>query len=379
LPRAARPSSCRSVADRQSDISPANLQVRARVCSRAREAEGYNRGVSAQQKTQAHDYYSVLNVTPTATPLEIRRAFRELARRLHPDVNPAADAAERFAAIARAYDTLSDPERRRAYDLSRSRPAGPSSRAEWKGPSMAQMARHDLHGERRPDPAVPADPAVRGLDIWQTVQLTLREAAFGTDKSIEIPRHETCVQCRGSGAAPGAAVRQCGRCHGTGRGPQRGTACPRCRGSGNLPTVPCALCGGRGRIDVVEPFSLRFPSALEDGEVIRIKNQGQPGPNGGPRGDLHLRIEVLPDPVLRRRGAEVYASVQVSPDQAREGMQIDVPTLHGEAHLKLPRDTADGATFTLKGQGLRLKGKWRRGDQHVTVHVAAQPAAAPAT
>jgi molecular chaperone DnaJ len=180
--------------------------------------------VSAQPKTELQDYYSLLNVAPNATPLEIRRAFRALARRLHPDVNPAPDAAERFAAIARAHDTLSDPERRRAYDLARSRPDGSASRAEWTGPSMAQMARHDLHGEPRADPGVATDPAVRGLDIWQTVQLTLREAAFGTDKTVEIPRHEICVQCRGSGAAPGAAVRQCGRCHGTGRGTQRGSA-----------------------------------------------------------------------------------------------------------------------------------------------------------
>jgi molecular chaperone DnaJ len=332
--------------------------------------------VSTQQKTELQDYYGLLHVAPDATHLEIRRAFRGLARRLHPDVNPAADAAERFAAIARAYDTLSDPERRRAYDLARSRPGGSVSSAEWKGPSMAQMARHDLHGKRRVDPGVPTDPSVRGLDIWQTVHLTLREAAFGTEKSIEIPRHDVCVQCRGSGAAPGAAVRQCGRCHGTGRGAQRGTACPRCHGSGNIPTVPCPLCRGSGRIAGVDTLPLRLPPALEHGEVIRIKNQGEPGPKGGPRGDLHLKIEVLPDPVLRRRGAEVYATVDVSPDQARDGGQIDVPTLRGTAQLKLPRDTSDGATFTLKGQGLRLKGRWRRGDQHVTVHIAGVPAAA---
>ena len=216
----------------------------------------------------------------------------------------------------------------------------------------------------------PAEPSVRGLDVHQTVRLSLREAAFGVDKTIAVPRREVCPTCRGTGAAAGAAVRQCGRCHGTGRGHERGTECRQCHGNGVIPSVPCAVCGGAGRLEDTAEFPLRFPPAVEDNEVLRIKNEGDPGPQGGPRGDLHLHVEVESDPVLWRRGAEVYADVTIGPEQAARGGRIEVPTLHGSAHLRLPRDVADGARFVLRRKGLRLKGKWLRGDQHVTVHVA---------
>jgi molecular chaperone DnaJ len=165
-------------------------------------------------------------------------------------------------------------------------------------------------------------------------------------------------------------VRQCGRCHGTGRGHERGKECRQCHGNGVIPSVPCAVCSGAGHLEDTAEFPLRFPPAVEDNEVLRLKNEGDPGPQGGPRGDLHLHVEVESDPVLWRRGAEVYADVTITPEQAAHGARIEVPTLHGCAHLRLPRDVADGARFVLRRKGLRLKGRWLRGDQHVTVHVA---------
>lgn len=330
--------------------------------------ERYNEGMSVRTRGATVDCYDVLGVAPTASSAEIRRAYRERARRLHPDINQAADAAERFAALTEAYDTLCDPARRRAYDASRSAGTGRGRTAAWAGAGVPEAAQQNGHRGA----AMPVEPSLRGPDVWQTVRLSLREAAFGTNRTIEVPRREACVKCRGTGAAPTGTVRQCGRCHGTGRGTRAGEGCPRCHGNGGIPTVPCPFCGGLGRVDGVATFPLHFPSAVEDGEVLRIKNEGDPGPQGGPRGDLRVRIAVEPDPVLRRRGSEVYADLTISPDQAERGGRIEVPTLHGTARLKLPKGVSAGDAFVLRGHGLRLKGRWRRGDQHVTVHIGAQ-------
>jgi molecular chaperone DnaJ len=319
--------------------------------------------MSSRTRQAPADYYAILGLAPSASPAEIRRAYRELARRLHPDINRAPDAAARFATLAEAYETLADPARRRAYDLVRT---GVADRAAWNGTGVRGAAGRNGHSSAAP----PAEPSVRGLDVHQTVRLSLREAAFGVDKAIAVPRREVCPTCRGMGAAAGAAVRHCGRCHGTGRGHERDTECRYCHGNGVVPSVPCATCGGAGRLEDTSEFPLHFPPAVEDNEVLRIKNEGDPGPQGGPRGDLHLHVEVEPDPVLRRRGSEVYADVTITPEQAARGGRIAVPTLHGSTRLRLPRDVADGATFILRRKGLRLKGRWLRGDEHVTVHVA---------
>ena len=317
--------------------------------------------MSSRTRQAPADYYATLGLTPTASPAEIRRAYRERARRLHPDVNHAPDAAARFAMLTEAYETLADPARRRAYDLVRT---GVADRAAWNGTGVHGAARRNGHT------APPAEPSVRGLDVHQTVRLSLREAAFGVDKTIAVPRREVCPTCHGTGAATGAAVRQCGRCHGTGRGHERGKECRQCHGNGVIASVPCAACGGAGRLEDIAEFPLRFPPAVEDNEVLRLKNEGDPGPQGGPRGDLHLHVKVESDPVLWRCGSEVYADVTITPEQAAHGGRIEVPTLHGSAHLRLPRDVPDGARFVLRHKGLRLKGRWLRGDQHVTVHVA---------
>ncbi len=325
--------------------------------------------MSTRARGTTADYYAVLGVTPTAGQAELRRAYREGARALHPDVNKAPDAAARFALLTEAYDTLADPGRRRAYDLSRNSRDGAARPPVWDGAGVPEAARDRAQALRRDPTAPPAEPSLRGFDVRQTVHLTLREAAFGADRTIVVPRRDYCPTCRGTGGAPGTPVRQCPRCHGTGRGPHKDEACPRCHGSGGAPVTPCATCDGRGTLPDDAMFPLHFPAAIEDGEELRIKNEGNPGPQGGPRGDLRIRVVVERDPVLRRRGSEIYADITLTPDQAERGGTIEVPTLRAPRHLRLPSNVADGAAFVLRGQGLRLKGKWKRGDQHVTIHV----------
>lgn len=306
------------------------------------------------------DYYTLLGVSPTADEREIRHAYREHARHLHPDVNKEPDAAERFSILASAYAVLSDPARRRAYDVTR-------TGAPVQDALAPEMKPHSPRGTA----AVPRDePSLRGLDVEQTVTLTLREAAFGVDKNIIVARRAVCGLCHGDGAAPGAVVQQCPRCHGTGRDRRPGEECERCHGAGVTATIPCPGCDGAGRISVHDEFALHFPPAIEDGEELRIRNEGDPGPRGGPRGDLRLRVQVEPDPVLRRVGSEVYADIDVTAAQAARGDAIALPTLHGQSRLSLPRGVADGTVLTMKRRGLRLKGRFARGDQHVTVHVS---------
>ncbi len=325
--------------------------------------------MSTRTRGTTADYYAVLGVTPTAGQADLRRAYRAGARALHPDVNKAPDAAARFALLTAAYDTLADPGRRRAYDLSRSSGNGTARPPAWGASDMPEAARDHAQAPHR-DPTAPmAQPSLRGLDVRQTIHLTLREAAFGADRTIIVPRRDYCPTCRGTGGAPGTAVRQCPRCHGIGRGPRKDEACPRCHGSGGAPATPCATCDGRGTLPDDATFPLHFPAAIEDGEELRIKNEGNPGPQGGPRGDLRIRVEVERDPALRRRGSEVYADITLTPEQAARGGTIEVPTLRAPRRLRLPPNVADGAAFVLRGQGLRLKGKWKRGDQHVTIHV----------
>ncbi len=295
--------------------------------------------------------YDVLGVPPSASAEEIRRAYRALARLIHPDLNPGHDAASRFARLSDAYAVLSDPARRRAYDAGR--PSLQSSLPR-PGPRSAGVVGRGV---------------LRGADVETAVRVSLRAAAQGGQVEVAVPRREVCAVCVGIGVAEGAARSRCPRCLGSGGTRTPGEECSRCHGSGVIGDPPCAGCGGSGRRQGLTSMVVTLPSGVEHGQVLRLKGDGDVGPRNGPRGDLLLRIEVDPDPVLRRAGIDILMDLPVRADDAAQGFAVEVPTLRGPKKLRIPANTADGTVLRIKGAGIRLPAAWHRGDQFVIVHV----------
>jgi molecular chaperone DnaJ len=295
--------------------------------------------------------YDVLGIAPNADADEVRRAYRSLARLLHPDVNTAPDAAARFAQISHAYAVLSDPGQRRVYDAGRR----PLSRAQVRTPSP--------HGAAAVAPGV-----LRGADVEAEVQLSLREAAFGVERSVRVERREVCAICVGNGAAKGGTSSRCPACLGSGGTRNAREECARCQGSGVIGDPPCPNCYGSGRRRGGVTMTVAIPPGVEDGQVLRLKGDGDAGPRNGPRGDLLLRLAVEPDPILRRQGIDIVMDLPLSAEQAERGCHVEVPTLRGPKRLRVPPGTADRAVLRIGGAGIRLPGAWHRGDQFVVVH-----------
>ncbi len=300
----------------------------------------------------SRNLYDVLGIAPNADADEVRRAFRSLARLVHPDVNRAHDAARRFAQIAHAHAVLSDPVRRRDYDASRRAPAGTRARNPTGGST-----------------GVPGRGALRGADVNLTVTLSLRESAFGVEVPVEVMRREVCAVCVGSGTAEGGTSIRCPKCLGTGNTRTGGEECARCQGSGVISTPPCPNCLGSGRRRGSTALIVAIPPAVEHGTVLALKGDGDTGPRNGPRGDLRLRVEVEPDQVLQRSGIDILMSLPLSPQDAEHGCSIEVPTLRGPKRLRIPPRTADRSLLRIGGAGMRPHGSWHRGDQFITVRI----------
>lgn len=329
----------------------------------------------------ARDYYEVLGVPRNASQEDIKRAFRRLARQYHPDVSDAPDAEERFKEINEAYAVLSDPEKRAAYD--RFGHAGVNGRG--GAPDFSAMDFADLFEElfgfgfgRRPGPRRPRPR--RGRDIHIKVTLTFEEAAFGTEKTIEVTRQEVCPVCHGSGAAPGTQPTRCPTCGGTGRVRQarqtffgtmvQESVCPTCGGTGEVVTTPCPECGGKGRVRRTVRRVVPIPPGVDTGTQIRLSGEGHAGEHGGPSGDLYLEVQVKPHRFFRRQGDDVLLQVSINMAQAALGAEVKVPTLDGEETLRIPAGTQPGQVFRLPGKGFpHLRGNGR-GDQVVVVDVA---------
>lgn len=339
----------------------------------------------------AKDYYQVLGVPHDADPDTIKKSYRKLARKYHPDVNPDDPSAEeRFKSISEAYRVVSDPEKRKQYDAMRSAGAGAGfgggpgvgfggfgfgqggAAGEWRTVDLGDLF-SSIFGGRRPRGSGAPQPR-RGADRRIDVRVSFLVAAKGGQIEIRVPLEVECPRCEGRGAEPGTPVETCPQCGGSGRVllVQGGFAvqrpCPRCYGRGTLIEEPCSKCRGEGSVTERKRVKVRIPALTEDGHRIRMRGQGEPGPAGGPPGDLILTVRVKPDRFFRREGLDLHCTVPISIVQAMLGAKIRVRTIHGtKVQVRVPPGTQSGTRLRLKGQGLEIADT--KGDQYVEIHV----------
>ena len=327
---------------------------------------------------QSHDYYDVLGVSKSASAEEIKRAYRNLAKKFHPDVNKDADAVDKFKELQTAYGVLSDDTKRHQYDRFGS--AGVNGGASGFG--SAEDLFGDLFATIFQDPSASGrrqgSTVIQGDDLAHEIEITLEDAVLGSEKTIRYPHLESCDNCRGSGSAPGTKPEQCSQCQGTGqmRFTQRTPfmnfvstqACTRCGGTGQAILNPCGKCS-HGRVRKTRERTIRIPAGIDTGRRIHLPGEGDAGALGGPAGDLYLVIIVKEHPVFERHDNDLYCKVEVSFARAALGGTLEVPIVGGTEEIKLPEGTQSGQEFLLRGKGVPdLRGRGR-GDQHVFVQV----------
>jgi molecular chaperone DnaJ len=335
----------------------------------------------------ARDYYGLLGVRKDATGEEIKRAYRKLARELHPDVNPDAVAQERFKDITAAYEVLSDPEKRRIVDLGGD-PLGSGGGGGGANPFGAQGFGGGLGdvfdmffgGGAGGAGRGPASRVRQGADALLRLDLTMAETALGTHRDIAVETAVLCETCTGDGCAPGTSPVTCDTCHGSGQvqSVQRSLlgqvmttrACPVCAGTGQQIPNPCPTCGGEGRVRARRTIPVDVPAGVEDGMRIRMTNQGEVGQGGGPAGDLYIEIHEQPHEVFTREGADLHCTITVPMTSAALGVDMPITTLDGvEQTVEVKPGTQSGAVITVRGRGVTYLRETRRGDLHVHVDV----------
>jgi molecular chaperone DnaJ len=335
------------------------------------------------------DYYKTLGVDKKATPEEIKKAYRKLARQYHPDRNPGDEAAEkRFKEISQAHDILGDPDKRKQYDSG----TGPFSTGAGPGGGFGGFGNFDfdasnmgdilsnLFGGARGGAAGAGTGAgarggrpraQRGADLEAQVSITFDQAISGAQIPLSVPMHETCPTCHGTGAKPGTTPTVCPVCEGRGVETQGqgmfsiSQPCSRCGGSGTIIEDPCPTCHGAGAVRTVKRLRVNIPAGVRDGGRIRLAGKGEPGLGGGPPGDLYLVTHVSPSPVFKRRGDNLEVEVPLSIPEALRGAEVQVPTLDGTKTLRVKPGTKPGTVQRLRGEGPpKLGGKASRGDIH---------------
>lgn len=335
------------------------------------------------------DYYEVLGLQKGASDNDIKKAFRKMAMKYHPDKNPGDKVAEeKFKEINEAYAVLSDPEKKEKYDRFGHAGVDPNSGFGGGAGGFGGFGGFEdifdmfggafggfgggSRGRRNNDPR-------KGSDLQKAVTITFEEAAFGTKKEIRLNKYVKCKTCGGSGAAPGTSKKSCPKCGGTGeiRTAQRtplGTfqsvsPCPDCNGTGEINETPCPDCGGSGKTRDNVTISVNIPAGVDNDSVIPIKGQGEPGVNGGPDGDLYIVINVEPHKIFERRGQDLWLEIPITFDQAALGDDIIVPTLEGKVSYKVPSGTQPDTIFRLKGKGIKSVRGNRKGDLYVKVNL----------
>ena len=332
--------------------------------------------------TTKRDYYEVLGVNRNAGADDIKRSYRRMALKYHPDKNPDNHEAEhKFKECAEAYEVLSDPEKRRRYDQ--------FGHEGLQGVGMHDFSRmgfddifsmfDDIFGggvfgsSRRRG----ASRVARGYDIETQIQLTLKEVLTGVEKGIEFKRRDHCSHCSGRGSEPGHDLQPCRQCGGQGQVAQAGmgglfrmvTTCPQCHGEGKIISHPCQECSGTGRTIKSRTLSIKIPAGVRDGQAVRVAGEGEPGQRGGQRGDLYCYVKVEPHPFLLRNDDDLVVRVPIGFSQAALGASIDVPSLSGKQQLTIPPGTQHGTVLQIKNEGLPSLRSSRRGSLLVQVLV----------
>jgi molecular chaperone DnaJ len=321
--------------------------------------------------TTKRDYYEVLGVAKNASEEDIKKAYRKLAMKYHPDRNQgegAKKAEESFKEGKEAYEMLSDAQKRAAYDQHGHAGVDPNMGARG-GPGAEGFggfaeAFGDIFGDifggqggRRPGGG--GQQVYRGSDLSYAMEITLEEAARGKETQIRIPSWENCETCGGSGAKPGTSAKTCGSCQGSGTVHMRQgffsiqQTCPHCHGSGKIIPDPCTACNGQGKVKKQKTLEVKIPAGINEGMRIRSAGNGEPGVNGGPSGDLYIEIRIKQHEIFERDGDDLHCTMPVSMITAALGGGIEVPTLGGKAEIELPEGTQHGKTFRLRGKGIK--------------------------
>lgn len=325
------------------------------------------------------DYYEVLGVGKEASAEDIKKSYRKLARQYHPDVNKADDAETKFKEVKEAYDVLSDDGKRSTYDrfghVDPNQGMGGGSGQDFGGGFGDIFDMFFGGGGGRRDPNAPQ----RGNDLQYTMTVEFKEAVFGKETEITIPRTETCDTCHGDGAKPGTKPETCTVCKGSGQQEVvqntpfgrmvNRRACTNCSGTGRVIKEKCGTCHGAGKVKRQRKISVRIPAGVDDGAQIRMSGEGEGGLRGGPAGDLYIVIRVKSHEFFEREGDDIYCEVPLTFVQAALGDEIEIPTLTEKIKLKVPAGTQTGTYFRLKGKGVpKLRG-YGQGDQHVKVTI----------
>jgi molecular chaperone DnaJ len=320
------------------------------------------------------DYYKTLGVDKKASADEIKKAYRKLARKYHPDTNNDPGAEERFKAISEAYDVLGDPEKRKKYDRGGAFAGGSPFGGGGGGATATDFGSFsDIlsgifntgGGRARTKPA-----AERGHDLETTVSLSFQQAVDGAQVPVSVATHVACTTCRGTGARPGTTPQVCPVCHGRGVESQgQGLfsitrPCSRCNGSGTVIEDPCPTCGGEGRLRELKRYRVNIPAGVQEGSRIRLAGKGEAGLRGGPPGDLYVITHVQESPVFRRKGDNLEVEVPITVTEALRGAEVEVPTLHGTKRLRVAPGTKHGTVQRLRGEGPPSLTGGRRGDLH---------------
>ena len=331
------------------------------------------------------EFYDRLGVSRDASQAEIKKAYRKMSKKYHPDINKEPGAEEKYKEIQEAYETLGDEQKRAAYDQ-----YGPAGANGGFGGGAGGFGGFDGAGfggfedifssffgggGGMRNPNAPR----QGDDLQYRVNLTFEEAVFGVEKEVVYNRESTCSTCHGSGAKPGTSPVTCSRCHGSGvinvdtQTPlgmmRRQVTCDVCHGKGKEIKEPCHTCHGTGHEKKTHKVSVKIPAGVETGQQIRLQGQGEAGFNGGPYGDLFVIINVLPSNKFERNGSTIYYTMNISFVQAALGDTVEVPTVHGDVEMTIPAGTQTGKTFRLRGKGATKLHGGGQGDQHVTVNI----------